>query len=176
MARSELADRALTVRIRDLAQGLTPRRPLPALVVDAGLAIIFIAAMAIERVRTPVPDGASAVIAAFLTLVLAASLIIRRKAPLTALLVGTAALTIQSFLHVATSLSPVPTLICAYSVGLYATRTRARWGGLVVVVGVLLFFAGTPGLARVNPAQVLSRAVPGTSGRVLPPGPGRRSR
>ncbi len=140
------------MRIRDLAR----IRPLPTLVVDASLAIIFVAATAIEWVRTPLPGGASAVIAAFLTLVLAASLIIRRKAPLAALLVGTAALTIQSFLHVATTLSPVPTLVCAYSVGLYATRTRARWGGLVVVVGVLLFFAGTPGLARVNPAQVLS--------------------
>jgi signal transduction histidine kinase len=142
----------VTVRIRDLAR----IRPLPALAVDASLAIIFVAATAIEWIRTPLPGGASAVIAALLTLVLAASLIIRRKAPLAALLVGTAALTIQSFLHVATTLSPVPTLVCAYSVGMYATRTRARWGGLVVVVGVLLFFAGTPGLAHVNPAQVLS--------------------
>jgi signal transduction histidine kinase len=128
-------------------------------VVDASLAIIFVAATAIEWIRTPLPGSASAVIAALLTLVLAASLMIRRRLPLVALLVGTAALSLESFLHVATTLSPLPTLICAYSVGLYATRTRARWGALVVVAGVLLYFAGTPGLSRSDPLQVLTALV-----------------
>jgi signal transduction histidine kinase len=143
------------MRMRDLARRFTRIRPLPALVLDASLAIIFVAATAIEWVLTPLPGGASAVIAALLTLVLAASLIIRRKLPLVALLVGTAALSLESFLNVATTLSPLPTLICAYSVGLYATRTRARWGALVIAVGVLVYFAGTPGFSRSDPIQVL---------------------
>ena len=147
------------MRMRDLTRRFTRIRPPPALVVDASLAIIFVAATAIEWIRTPLPGSASAVIAALLTLVLAASLIIRRRLPLVALLVGTAALSLESFLHVATTLSPLPTLICAYSVGLYATRTRARWGALVVVVGVLVYFAGTPGLSRSDPLQVLTALV-----------------
>ncbi len=147
------------MRMRDLTRRFTRIRPPPALVVDASLAIIFVAATAIEWIRTPLPGGASSVIAALLTLVLAASLMIRRRLPLVALLVGTAALSLESFLHVATTLSPLPTLICAYSVGLYATRTRARWGALVVVVGVLVYFAGTPGLSRSDPLQVLTALV-----------------
>jgi hypothetical protein len=94
--------------MRDLARRFTRIRALPAFVVDASLAIMFVAATVIEWARTPLPGGPSVVIAALLTLVLAASLLIRRKAPLVAVLVGTAALSLESFLHVATTLSPFP--------------------------------------------------------------------
>ena len=70
-------------------------------------------------------------------------------------MVGTAALTLESFLQATTTLSPLPTLVGAYSLGLYATRARARWGPLLVLAGVLGYFASTPGLARAETVELL---------------------
>ena len=71
-----------------------------------------------------------------------------------ALAIGTAALVVESFLHVATVFTPLATLVGAYSVGLYATRARARWGLLIIVAGVVGYFVGTPGLRRTDPVQL----------------------
>jgi signal transduction histidine kinase len=128
-------------------------RRVPPLVVDAGIAAIFIVMVAAEAVRQPVPGGGTALLA-LLTLVLAASLVLRRKWPLAALVIGVAALVVESFLHVATVFTPLATLVGAYSVGLYATRTRARWGLLIIVAGVIGYFVGTPGLRRTDPVQL----------------------
>ena len=128
-------------------------RRVPPVVVDAGIAAIFIVMVAAEAVRQPVPGGGTALLA-LLTLVLAASLALRRKWPLAALVIGVAALVVESFLHVATVFTPLATLVGAYSVGLYATRTRARWGLLIIVAGVIGYFVGTPGLRRTDPVQL----------------------
>jgi signal transduction histidine kinase len=93
---------------------------------------------------------------AILTLVLAACLVLRRRFPLATLLIATAALVAESFLHVMTVLSPLATLVAAYSVGQYASPARARWGPPVIVVAVVAVFAGTPGLPRTNPADLVS--------------------
>jgi signal transduction histidine kinase len=123
------------------------------MVVDAGLAVIFVVMVTAEAVRQPVPGGRTALFALF-TLVLAASLVLRRKWPLAAMAIGTAALVVESFLHIATVFTPLATLVGAYSVGLYATRTRARWGLLIIVAGVVGFFVGTPGLRHTDPVQL----------------------
>jgi signal transduction histidine kinase len=128
-------------------------RRVPPVVVDAGIAAIFIVMVAADAVRQPVPGGGTALLA-LLTLVLAASLALRRKWPLAALVIGVAALVVESFLHVATVFTPLATLVGAYSVGLYATRTRARWGLLIIVAGVIGYFVGTPGLRRTDPVQL----------------------
>jgi signal transduction histidine kinase len=128
-------------------------RRVPPLMVDAGIAAIFIGMVAAEAVRQPMP-GARTALFALLTLVLAASLVLRRKWPLAALVIGVAALVVESFLHVATVFTPLATLVGAYSVGLYATRTRARWGLLIIVAGVIGYFVGTPGLRRTDPVQL----------------------
>jgi signal transduction histidine kinase len=128
-------------------------RHVPPLVVDAGIAATFIVMVAAEAVRQPMP-GARTALFALLTLVLAASLVLRRKWPLAALVIGVAALVVESFLHVATVFTPLATLVGAYSVGLYATRTRARWGLLIIVAGVIGYFIGTPGLRRTDPVQL----------------------
>jgi len=106
-------------------------------------------------VRQP-PAGGPAMLtaAAALTLVLAICLAVRRRVPMTAYLVGTAALVGQSFLHVATMFSPLATLVGAHAMGLYATPTRARWGPLLIVPGVVGYFVGTPGLRHTDPAQL----------------------
>jgi len=122
-------------------------------VVDAGISVIFVLLVAAEAVRQPVPGGRTAVFAV-LTLVMAVCLAVRRRWPLAAYAIATAALVVESFLHVATEFTPLATLVGAYSVGLYATRARARWGLVIVVAGVVGFFAATPGLQRTNPVQL----------------------
>ena len=128
-------------------------RRVPPLVVDAGIAAIFVIMVAAEAVRQPLAGGETALLAV-LTLVMAVGLVLRRRLPLTGLAIATAALTVESFLHVATVFTPLATLVGAYSVGLYATRTRARWGLLIIVAGVVGYFVGTPGLRRTDPVQL----------------------
>jgi signal transduction histidine kinase len=115
--------------------------------------VIFVVLVTAEVVQQPVRGGGTALFA-LLTLVLAACLVLRRKWPLAALVIGTAALVVESFLNVATVFTPLATLVGAYSVGLYATRTRARWGLLIIVAGILGYFVGTPGLRRTDPVQL----------------------
>jgi signal transduction histidine kinase len=128
-------------------------RRVPPLAVDAGIGAIFVVMVAAEAVRQSVAGGRTALLAV-LTLVMAVCLALRRKAPLAALAIATVALVVESFLHVATVFTPLATLVCAYSVGLYATRARARWGPLIIVAGILGYFAGTPGLRRTDPVQL----------------------
>lgn len=123
--------------------------------VDLGLGALFVLLVAVEAVRGRTA-GASFGILAALTLVLAACLLVRRRFPLAALVVSTAALVAESFLQVMTVLSPLATLVTAYAVGQYATPARARWGPLVIVVAVVGVFAGTPGLRRTDPADLVS--------------------
>ena len=130
-------------------------RNLPAPVVDAGLAIVFVAAVVAERAGDPWPDPATAVAAAVLTIVLAASLAVRRRVPFLGFAIGTAALSAEALLHIPSVFSPLANQIGVYSVGLYATRTRARWALAVIFIGVVLYFVGTEGLAHVNPVETL---------------------
>ena len=143
------------MRIRDLARRLTARiRSLPTPAVDAGLAIIFLGAVVTERLRNPLPLGLLSVVAAILTLALAISLALRRRVPFTAFAIATAALCTGSLLHVPSVFSPLANQICVYSVGAYASRARARWAVPVIVAGVLLYFAGTPGLDQLDAEMV----------------------
>jgi len=141
------------VGLEGLTRQLGRLRRVPPMVVDAGIALIFVVLVAAEAVRQPMPGGRTAVFVV-LTLVMAVCLAVRRRWPLAAYAIGTAALVAESFLHVATEFTPLATLVGAYSVGLYATRARARWGLLIVVAGVVGFFAGTPGLRQTNPVQL----------------------
>jgi signal transduction histidine kinase len=133
----------VAVRI-DLARPVAWLRRLPAQAVDAGLAAVFLAAVAAERALDP-PDGDRAALSAVLTLLLAGSLLMRRRLPLAAFLTGTAALCAESLLDVRSALSPYADQVLAYSLGLYATRVRAWWGPPVILAGVLVYFAGTLG-------------------------------
>jgi signal transduction histidine kinase len=141
------------VGLEGLTRSLRRLRRVPPMVVDAGISVIFVLLVAAEAVRQPVSGGRTAVFVV-LTLVMAVCLAVRRRWPLAAYAIATAALVVESFLHVATEFTPLATLVGAYSVGLYASRTRARWGVLIVVAGVVGFFAGTPGLQRTNPVQL----------------------
>jgi signal transduction histidine kinase len=91
-----------------------------------------------------------------LTVIMAGCLMLRRRAPLGALVICTSALIAESFLQVATDFSPLATLLCAYSVGQFATPARARWATVVIVAGVIGFFAAPHGLRGTDPASLLS--------------------
>jgi signal transduction histidine kinase len=141
------------VGLEGLTRQLGRLRRVPPMVVDAGIGLIFVVLVAAEAVRQPVPGGRTAVFVV-LTLVMAVCLAVRRRWPLAAYAIATAALVVESFLHVATEFTPLATLVGAFSVGLYATRARARWGPVIVVAGVVGFFAGTTGLQRTDPVQL----------------------
>jgi signal transduction histidine kinase len=141
------------VGFEGLTRSLRRLHRVPPLVVDAGIALIFVVLVASEAVRQPVAGGRTALFAV-LTLVMAACLALRRRWPLAAYAIATSALVVESFLHVATEFTPLATLVGAYSVGLYATQARARWGPVIVVAGVVGFFAGTTGLRGTDPVQL----------------------
>ena len=147
--------REVTVRIDDLARPIARLRRLPAPTADAGLAVIFVAAVGVERVLDPLHGGPTVLTSAVLTLVLAGSLALRRRLPLTAFVMGTAALCAESLLHVASVVSPIANQILAYSLGLYATRTRARWGPPIILAGVLVYFADTIRTEAFQPISTL---------------------
>src|ERR671912_354417 len=69
-------------RVDDLVRHVGRLRRLPAPAADAGLAGIFLAAVAVERTLDPLDRGPIVPISAVLTLALAASLALRRRAPL----------------------------------------------------------------------------------------------
>jgi signal transduction histidine kinase len=143
------------VRVHELARPLHRLRRISPLVVDAGLGAIYVLIVALEALAEPMAGARLGLLAA-LTLVLAASLTLRRRIPLAVLIMATVALTAEAVLHVATEFSPLATLVCAYSVGQYATPTRARWGLPIIIAGVVGFFAATPGLSRTAPATLFS--------------------
>jgi signal transduction histidine kinase len=145
----------VTVRIDDLAGPVAMMRRLPAPAVDAGIAGIFVAAVAVERVLDPLDGGPTALISGVLTLVLAGSLALRRRLPFTAFVLGTAALCAESLLHVTSVFSPFADQIVAYSLGLYGTRTRARWGPPIILAGVVVYFADTIRTDAFQPIQTL---------------------
>ena len=128
----------------DLARPAARLRRLPPTAVDAGLAGLFLVAVGIERLVEPLDRGSAAAAAATaLTLVLTGCLAMRRRRPLAAFLIGTVALLAESLLDVRSLISPYAHQVLVYSLGLYATRTRARWGPPVILAGVLVYFADT---------------------------------
>jgi signal transduction histidine kinase len=143
------------VRIDVLARPVARLRRVPAPAVDAGLAGIFIAAVVVERVLDPLPDGPIVLVSAVLTLVLAGSLVLRRRLPLAAFLIGAVALCAESLLNIGSVFSPYAVQVGAYSLGLYGTPTRARWGPPIILAGVLVYFADTIRAQAFEPVTVL---------------------
>ena len=143
------------MRIQGVAGPLLRLGRVSPLAVDAGLGAVFVLIVAVEA-TSELMAGARLGLLAALTLVMAGCIALRRRIPLAALVLAAATLTAEAFLQVATEFSPLATLVCAYSVGQYASPARARWGALIIVAGVVGFFAGMPGLHRTDPANLIS--------------------
>ncbi len=130
-------------------------RSTTALVVDGALGAVFLVMTLVERlVVTPVPQARIPVAVALGTAI-AAGLALRRRAPLTAYVLGSAAIAVEALIVAPGTLSPYANQIGVYSVGLYATRQRARWGLVVMLAGVVAYFAAVDELNRTAPAGVL---------------------
>ena len=128
---------------------------MPATVVDGGLAVAMLAAMVVFRVATPPHLGARLPLDLALTAVIAGSLAVRRRMPLAGYVTGTAGLVVESLWVTPGDLTPLANVIGLYSLGRYATRRRAWLGLLVVVPGVLAFFAPKNGASAPAQAGVL---------------------
>lgn len=126
------------------------RRPHPqsrtALVVDASLGAIFLIMLLVERlVVAPVPH-ASIPVAVAVAIGIAGGLALRRRVPLAAYVLNSAALIVGVLAMPPSPLSPYANLIGLFSVGLYATRRRAWWGlvGFLAVMPAYFAAVGPP--------------------------------
>ena len=128
---------------------------VPATAVDVGLAGTLLAAMVTVRliVGPPLGDRFPAVLVLYV--VIAGCLVARRRAPLAAYLVGTAGLIIEALWDGGGIVSPYANLIGLYSLGLYASRRKARLGPLLVPLGLLGYYAPQDDVSGAAPAGTL---------------------
>ncbi|WP_405013926.1 sensor histidine kinase [Kitasatospora sp. NBC_01539] len=122
---------------------------------DAVLAVAFLAAMLVERVGAAPRIGTAMPVAVLLSAVAAGALAVRRRAPLAAYLAGSVALSAEALFVLASPVTPYANLVGLYSLGLYATRPRARCGPVIVLLGMAAYFAGPSGAYAGIPAGSL---------------------
>lgn len=122
------------------------------LVVAAAFTVVLVA----EQVLLTHESALTAIVAAGLALVLGSSLAFRRRWPLATYIVGTAALIASILWSGPTTVAPYANLVGAVSLGFYGTRRRALMGPVILVPGVLVYFASTPGSPAVVVASVLA--------------------
>lgn len=130
-------------------------RRLGAGVVDGALAVAFAVAMVVERVSAAATIGAQMPLAIGCSLIAAAALVPRRRWPLAAYLVGSAALVVESLVVLPSRVTPFVNLIGVYSLGLYATRARARLGLVVVPFGCAAYFVDQSLNSTAEPVGVI---------------------
>lgn len=121
------------------------------LIADPALAGGFLTAMLIERVNAGVGTPTGVV----LTVLIAGAVAARRRLPLTAYAVGSAALSVEALYVHASTISPYANLIGLYSVGLYASKRLALLGPVIVLAGMVAYFAGLDPSPPVLPVGVL---------------------
>ncbi len=130
-------------------------RRLPRVAIDVALGAIFLAAMLIERIGTAATIGARMPVAVALSVVIAGGLTMRRRAPLGAYLLGSAALTTETLIVAPSAVSPYANLVGVYSLGLFATGRRVWLGPPLVAVGIGAYFIALGGTSLATPAGVM---------------------
>lgn len=148
--------RSVAQRLRQLPDlaARSGARPVPALV-DGALALGFLAAMLVERAGSASAIGGRMPAAVLLSTVIAGTVALRRTAPLLCYLAGSVALSAEALFVLPSTVSPYANLICLYSLGLHATRGRARWGPGIVLLGMGAYFTGRAHTRPDIPAGVL---------------------
>jgi signal transduction histidine kinase len=142
--------------IRTLARAAVARLGrVPPMVVDIGLAALLLVAMVSVRVAEAAELGDHFLAALGLSVVIAGPLAGRRRAPVAAYAVGSAGLIVEALWLGPNDLSPYANLIGLYSVGLYASQRRAWFGPVLVLPGVLGYFASQENVPAAAPAGVL---------------------
>lgn len=125
-------------------------------ILDGAIAIAVTAVLVAEQALLTHSSAASAIVAIGLALVLGASLAFRRRWPLGSYLVGTAALIASILWSGPATVAPYANLLGAFSLGTYGSRLRGLWGPVILVPGVLVYFAATPNTPPVIVASVLA--------------------
>jgi len=144
------------VRTEGLTRRLSRLRALPPVVVDSAAATAFVVAVSLDRVGNPVEGGpATVALAVVLTLTMAGALIARRSYPFAAYLASSVALSAESLAGLANNVSPYANLVAVFSLGLYGTRQHARLGPPIVMVSVVVYFAGDPVTPTSDAVRVL---------------------
>ena len=128
---------------------------LPALAVDLAMAGALLIAMVAIRIADADELGDRFLAALALSVVIAGSLVARRRAPLGAYLVGSAGLIVESLWIGSGQVSQYVNLIGLYSLGHYASRRQALLGPVVLLPGVLAYFAGEDDASPTAPVGVL---------------------
>jgi len=153
MTRAVAAARAAAEPAVRSAGSWLGRLPEPA--VDLGLAATLLVAMVVERVASAPGLGDHFLGAVLLCVVIAGSLVARRRAPLAAYAAGTAGLIVEALWLGPGPLSPFANLIGLYSLGHYATAGRARLGPILALPGVLGYFMAQDDQSVALPVGVL---------------------
>ncbi|MFE2724832.1 sensor histidine kinase [Kitasatospora sp. NPDC059327] len=120
-------------------------------VTDLALASACLCALLVERAGAAAELGARLGPAVALSVVVAGALATRRTAPLASYLAGSTALATEALLDLGSAVSPYANLIGLYSLGLHASRDRARLGPFVALVAMAAYFSG-PGGGGTYPA------------------------
>jgi hypothetical protein len=110
-------------------------------VVDIAIAAGFLLAMLVERQSSAQSIGPRMPAAVALSVIVAGALAVRRRAPLTAYLCSTVSMLVGARFVVVSDITPNANLIQVYSLGLYATRSRARVGVAIAVAAFAGYFA-----------------------------------
>ena len=124
-------------------------------VFDAVVAIAFTAALVIEFVLTEQTALRPAPVSIALALVVGASIAVRRRVPLLAYAVGSAALVASTMWSGPSAILPYANLFGLFSLGLYGSRLRGLWGPALMVPGVLFYFSATETSLPIVVASVL---------------------
>jgi signal transduction histidine kinase len=148
------ATRAAIARL-SAAATVRPLRDVPDAVADGALAAVFLAAMLVQLTRSASVPGARLPLAVVLSVAVAGGLALRRRVPLGAYFAGSLALVAEALWVAPSPLTPYANLIGVYSLGLYATRGRARLGLLIMIPGVLAYFSAARSSAAAPAAGVL---------------------
>ncbi len=131
-------------------------RAVAAPAADVAAAVVFVAAVALDRTQEPVDGGAAMVaLSVVLTLMMAGGLVARRTFPLAAFVASTVGLSVEALAGISSAVSPYANLVGIYSLGAYATRRRALFGPPMALAGTALYFVGNSETATFEAAGVL---------------------
>lgn len=114
-----------------------------ALIVDVGVSVALTAALVFEQVLLAPTAPLSPVVSFALAIVIGGSLAFRRRWPLLSYIVGSAALIVQSLWTDPSTITPYANLIGLISLGVYGSRRHALWGPVLLVPGVIAYFANS---------------------------------
>jgi signal transduction histidine kinase len=128
---------------------------LPAPAVDLALAVGMLIPMVGIHIANAAKLGDRFLAALVLSVVIAGSLVARRRAPLAAYLVGSAGLVVESLWLGPGFVTPYANLIGLYSLGYHASPQRARIGPIVLLPGILAYFSTEDDASPTAPVGVL---------------------